>query len=81
MIVFWASILNWWCVKSNLYTMAKTVTIKNEGKLPDIKVAERAILMRATQAIRSEAVINAPYDTGLLRKSISGQVTQNYGKV
>lgn len=58
-----------------------TTIIKNIGQLPSVEKARYAILSRATQKIRGEAVTNAPYETGTLRRSILSEVTPTYGKV
>lgn len=44
-------------------------------------MARRAILARATASIQASAINNAPYDTGTLRRSISQDIRQDYGKV
>lgn len=58
-----------------------SVKIQSKWKLPDIEIAKMAILARATQEIRSRAIVKAPYDTGTLRESISAVLRNNYWKV
>nr|DAW41983.1 MAG TPA: tail component [Caudoviricetes sp.] len=44
-------------------------------------MAKKAILARTTNKIKNLAINKAPYDTGILRKSITTDITTNYGKV
>jgi phage gpG-like protein len=49
--------------------------------MPDIPKAIKLTLSKVSQDIRSEAVVNSPYKTGTLRRSIMAHIEWNEAKV
>lgn len=55
--------------------------IKKTGKMPDIARATYLTLQKVSQDIRSDAVVNSPYRTGTLRRSIMASIEGDTAKV
>jgi hypothetical protein len=55
--------------------------IKSTGHLPDIKKAINLTLHKTAQDVRSEAVVNAQYKTGTLRRSILSDIQETQAVV
>lgn len=53
----------------------------SKWRLPSVAIAKKAIIAKSVTEIHWLATKKAPYDTGLLRKSLAMHITSTYGKV